>query len=287
MRTDLINYQLGMRRLRQYAKSGKFWLYTLSGLLGFTLLAVFIWKVFSLNIARPSLVSGFVIALLTLPMVNFDVKKIREFSRVRGWAYLGNSIIPKSESFLEIKQSKLFGNLGTKILEGIVQGSINDLSLKLFRYTLEYKTLRGNGPYQFTTLVVTLPHTMPAFIIDSYAVHDFKDFVELEATEKIRLEGSFGDSYSIRSKKSVGNENRLLALSVMTPDFMEIFARYFRNCNLICEGQNIVIITPEDLYSENQLDYLIEGLLSLIPKIERQIKLRKQIGQLHNTTDKS
>ncbi len=271
-----------MRRLKQYAKSGKFWLYILCCILGFTLLALLLWKVFSLNIIRPSLFTGFTIALLTLPMVDFDAKNIREFARVRRWTYLGNSIISKDESFLDINQSKLFGKLGTKILEGIVHGNINDISLKLFRYTLEYKALRGNGPYQFTTLVVTLPHALPAFMIDSYAVHDFKDFVDLEGTEKIRLEGKFGDTYSIRSKKSIDNENRLLALSVITPDFMEIFDRYFQNCNLICEGRHIVIITPEDLYSENRLDHITEGLLLLIPKIERQIELRKRVGRLHN-----
>jgi|GEM_PF-4908210 len=279
------NYNLNiLASLRQRSKTVSFWFIALLG--GAICYLITKWFLNGDVAYFIGLLIGWAVLLIsTGPMLKFDEDKLRKFAASNGLAYVGNITFTKAgaERWMHVMTPTILKIGKPKKLEGLIQGNLGDLNLSMFRYTFEFIGDTALYHYQFTLITINInTNTFPQVILDSDAITDFKYFFPTGNYERVRLEGEFGNLYQAIIPKSSGNEKRLLALSLFTPDVMEIYQQYFPDCNMSIDNGTITLITRQDIYGTESYDGYFEGLRKLQPKLERQVRIRKT---LENTTD--
>lgn len=280
MKKRPLPFQFDRRRITGRLTSRYFWI-----MIGLLVLMSVAWT-FALHQWVGDIIPHFLTALLLfllfLPMLPLRLSTALQLAQKRGWDYQAEQHYASGEvvSLFPSTQIKLFSVSGNKILVGIVSGTIKAFRFWLFRYNVKSNQLT-TGLQQFTTLVIELPQALPRFVIDDHSVFGFGKFVDLTHTETISLEGEFGKKFSVYVPKTQSNEARLIALSFLAPDVMNIYLQYFGACCMISEGDKMAILSSQDLYSSEKLDTLVEGLTTLLPKLERQLHLRDTVkGQV-------
>ena len=116
----------------------------------------------------------------------------------------------------------------------------------------------------------------PEFVINNHETHDLHLFLPKgKKYEKLTLEGSFGQRFTVMAERGDNSDRRLLALSFVAPDFMALYEDFFARASLFSQGCKFVLVTPNDfLTAERDLDRLFAGLSWVVGKIDRQVHIR-------------
>lgn len=168
--------------------------------------------------------------------------------------------------FSQVKNIALNDVLTSKSDEG--------LQITMCKVSFEYNEQTQHRVYQYSLVLCTnIAKDFPAFAVDAKKVYDFTRFVKLPQKQKLQLEGSFGEQFSVYSSP----DTRINMLSFFTPDVMEIYQSYFERSSFVSKNGQIALLSRNNIYEDDAYTHIYEGIELLRKKLERYDNLHLSI----------
>jgi hypothetical protein len=280
------NYNLDSRRLIERMRRPLFWVVMLPLSAAAVLLPLLVdpdgpWIV----VAVVCFLLLWVVASVAVPMLPTGGGSLGAFAERQGLRRAGDAAGPTPALSGTSLHSAGAGQRTTETLVGERVG----LQFSLFRLSFEHHSAAGTNLVQFTTIVVdTGIPDFPEFAIDNREIYDLAEFLPRADFERLSLEGSFGQRFSVLIERGDSSDKRLLALSLVAPDFMAIYEDHFARASLLSQGGKFVLITPEDLFfaasldqeRDRRFDRVLDGLTLVLRTIDRQVRIRTAVRDI-------
>ncbi|HEY5442736.1 MAG TPA: hypothetical protein VIJ68_04315 [Candidatus Saccharimonadales bacterium] len=198
--------------------------------------------------------------------LGFQVKKFKNsvwqnFAIANGWA-LDQTTSPAEL----VPPSVQFGR--DPHYSPVIQAQLGNIASDLLLYDCTTGSGKSSDTHYFTVARVRLPKVLPHLLLSSKKSRAYiqKDLLDSQTLE---LEGDFNDYFKLQIEKG----QQVDALTVLTPDVMQVLVNYNKSEDIEILGWNLYFILNGDKRAAEDVQSLIQSVVELTEQIVQNINL--------------
>ncbi len=193
----------------------------------------------------------------------------KNFAEANGWLVIDASQ-PQDPRYIP---PGIYGIGDKKAMSPIIKANFEGHECDIFIYQFTTGSGKSRKTHYYTVARVMLEKPFPHLILDSKITWALRK--RGDATEAVKLEGNFSDSFTLYYKK---NEH-IDALSIITPDIMERALETSRSQDIEIIDNNLFFILHGDQRQPDQLKVVLNSVDLMADEIKHRSKTLRYTPQ--------